>query len=83
MERGLGLGTAKTAYRKFETNIPRHETARPQSQFLHLFSVSYLYIPTVDLPILLQENMWEYTVSIAHRNMNIEGAQILDWEYIN
>jgi hypothetical protein len=28
--------TAKALYRKFETNIPRNETARPHSQFLHL-----------------------------------------------
>ncbi len=27
--------TAKTQYRKFETNIPRKGTARLQSQFLH------------------------------------------------
>jgi hypothetical protein len=27
--------TAKTPYQKFETNIPRHETARPRSQFPH------------------------------------------------
>ncbi len=27
--------TAKTLYRKFETDIPRNETVRP-SQFLHL-----------------------------------------------
>jgi hypothetical protein len=26
---------AKTLYRKFETNIPRNETARPRSQFPH------------------------------------------------
>ena len=24
-------------YRKFETNIPRNETARPRSQFLHSY----------------------------------------------
>ncbi len=27
--------TAKTPYRKYETNVLRKETARPQSQFLH------------------------------------------------
>ncbi len=27
--------TAKTQYRKFETNIPRKGVARPQSQFPH------------------------------------------------
>ncbi len=27
--------TAKTQYRKFETNVPRKGTERPQFQFLH------------------------------------------------
>jgi hypothetical protein len=40
--------TAKTQYRKFETNIPRKGIARPQSQFQQ--SVSDLYIPTIGLP---------------------------------
>jgi hypothetical protein len=36
---------AKTLYRKFETNIPRKETARLQSQFLHLcFCAWAIYI---------------------------------------
>jgi hypothetical protein len=50
--------TAKTAYQKFEIYIPRNETARPQSHFLHscYVSVSDLYIPTIGQPILLQEN---------------------------
>jgi hypothetical protein len=47
--------TAKNQYRKFETNVPRKGIARPQSQFPHHVSVRYLYIPTIDLPILLQE----------------------------
>jgi hypothetical protein len=56
MERGLGLGTAKTSYRKIETLIPRNETGglSPNS-YVHA-SVSDLYIPTVGLPILLQVN---------------------------
>jgi hypothetical protein len=46
---------ANTAPEKFETNIPRNETARPHSQFSTLFhvSVSYLYIAPIGLPILL------------------------------
>ncbi len=64
----LSLCTANTQYRKFETNIPRKGIARPQSQFPHIHvSVSGLYIPTIGLPILLQENMWTdpgiYTVN--------------------
>jgi hypothetical protein len=31
----LTIGTAKTQYRKFETNIPRILIARPQFQFQH------------------------------------------------
>jgi hypothetical protein len=34
--------TAKTLYRKFETKIPRNETAPPLSQFLHSCSKSDL-----------------------------------------
>jgi hypothetical protein len=49
--------TARTQYRKFEANIPRKGTARPQSQFLHHVSVSDLYIHRIGLPILLQENI--------------------------
>jgi hypothetical protein len=46
------------AHRKFETNIPRIETAQPRSQFLHLVSASDLHIPWIGLPILLQKNRW-------------------------
>ncbi len=54
------FSTAKTQYRKFETNIPRKGIARPQSQsqFPYSCALSDLYIPTIGLPILLQENMW-------------------------
>ncbi len=42
----LTLYTAKKVYRKFETNIPRNETARPQSQFLHsCFCELFKYFP--------------------------------------
>ncbi len=48
--------TAKTVYRKFETNNPKNETARPQSNsYIHV-TVRDLNIPTIGLPILLQEN---------------------------
>ncbi len=51
----LTLYSAKTLYRKFETNIPRNETVRPLSQFLHscIWERS-----TVNLLILLQQNRW-------------------------
>jgi hypothetical protein len=42
-------------YRKFETNIPRNETAQPlvPNSYIHV-SVSNLYIPTSGPPILPQ-----------------------------
>ncbi len=52
-------------------------------------SVSDLYIPTIGLPILLQENMWTDlgNIQIAHRHMNVDigpkAAQCPEKEYIN
>ncbi len=56
--------TAKNQHRKFETNIPRKGTERPQSQFPHSpVSVSDLYIPTIDMPVCCRkyvDRSWEY-----------------------
>ena len=49
------VNTAKTKCRKFETNIPRKGISGPQSQFHIHVSVSELYIPTMGLPVLLEE----------------------------
>jgi hypothetical protein len=38
------LTHCKDSTPKFETNIPKNETARPQSQFLHLCFVARLYL---------------------------------------
>ncbi len=43
---------------KFETNIPRKKLAGLGHNFHSHVSVNDLYIPTIVLPILLQENMW-------------------------
>ena len=55
----LTVYTAKIQYRKLGINVPRKGNVRPLlSQFHIHVHVSDLYIPTIGLPILLQENMW-------------------------
>jgi hypothetical protein len=65
--------TAKTQYRKFETNIPRKGTARLQSQFLYsCFCEKFIHFS-------------DRSACFACRNVEIwtEAAQFLFWEYIN
>ncbi len=54
----LGSYTARTQRRKFETNIPRKGTAQLKATIpIYIYvSVSDLYIPLIDLPILLEDN---------------------------
>ncbi len=50
--------TSKSQYRILKQNFLEKEL-RGQSPNFHIHvSVSDLYIPTIDLPILWQENMW-------------------------
>jgi hypothetical protein len=48
----------RTLQRRYYLYVPRYQTARPQSQFLHSYSISVsdLYVSRNGLPILLQPN---------------------------
>jgi hypothetical protein len=55
--------------RKFETNIPTKGIAWPQYQFPHSCVCEHLYIPTMGLPILLQENMWTDPGNLHYKSL--------------
>jgi hypothetical protein len=55
----MSLYTAKTQYTENLKQIFPEKELRGLSPYFHIHvSVSYLYIPTIGLPNLLQENMW-------------------------
>jgi hypothetical protein len=54
--------------------------------FFYLYvSVSDLYISTICLPILLQQNRWtdRGNISFTRIYLNVMAAQFQSWEYIN
>ncbi len=67
----------------------RKGIGQPQSQSHIHVSVRDLYLPTIDLPILLQKNIWTNpgNIKIAHRHRNVEivteATQLPEKEYIN
>ncbi len=66
--------TAKTQYRNSKQIFPGKKLqGQSDNSYIHV-PVSDLYIPTIGLPILLQENRWNDlgNIQIAHRHMNVE-----------
>jgi hypothetical protein len=52
----ISYSSAPTLQRKSDLCVPRKETARPQSQFLHSCFAGDLYISTIGPLIFLQQN---------------------------
>ncbi len=80
----------KNQYRKLKTNIPRKGIEWPQSHHFHIHvSVSNLFIPTIDLPILLREICGPILGIYINRSQTYEwgnrdwGPQFPEKEYIN
>ena len=79
--------TAKIKYRKFETNIPRKGIWGLSPNFHIHVSLIDLFIPTIGLPLLLEEICGPILgLYIAHRYMNVkigtEAEQFPEKEYI-
>jgi hypothetical protein len=77
--------TAKKQYRKFETNIPRKGTVRPQSQFLHsCVSERFMYTYSHDWSAYSAvDQSWEYlNRSQTHEWESIKCANILGLLYV-
>jgi hypothetical protein len=71
------------------TTLQKHNTENRNKYSQKRNCAATVPIPTIGLPILLQENWWtnRKNIVITHRHMNveteIEAAQLLFWEYIN
>jgi hypothetical protein len=70
------LRTAKALYWKFETNIPRNETARPRSQFLHSFMYLWaIYILPQSVRLFISGNTYKSDLlcSAVFKKINYGG----------
>jgi hypothetical protein len=84
----VSVRTAKNQYQKLETYITRKGIARPQSTLMCLRD---LVIPTIDLPILVQEmcglilGIYKSLTDTCDMNveMGTEAVQFPEKEYIN